>query len=263
MGKLIKTQQIVAAKDRPKILVLDLETFPNIGYTWGKYEQNVIRFKQEGCIATFAAKWLGKSEVILKSLPDYTGYKPGSYDDKALTADLWKLLDEADIVVAHNGDQFDVRVCNARFILHGMRPPRPYKTVDTKKATKKVARFNSNKLDDLCSLLENEKKIKTDFDLWQGCIEGDPKSWALMLKYNKKDILLLEKLYLRLRPWITNHPNFTVVNRAMCPKCNSNDVTYRGFAITMSRRYRRFQCNSCGGWAREVKCEDGAKVTNG
>lgn len=249
--------------NRPRVLFLDIETFPNEGYTWGKYEQTVIRFKRETCLATFAAKWLGEPAVIVRGLPDYKGYKPGSYDDKKLAAELWMLFDQADIIVAHNGDSFDIKVCQARFIFHKMHPPRPVKTVDTKKATKKVARFNSNKLDDLCSLLENEQKIKTDFDLWLGCINGDPASWALMLKYNKKDILLLEKLYLRLRPWISNHPNFTVLNRKICPKCNSSNVTFRGFLVTSTRRYRRFQCQDCGGWGRMVKCEDAAKVTNG
>jgi len=247
---------------RPRILFLDLETFPNIGYSWGKYEQNIIRFKQETCLATYAAKWLDEKEVFAKALPDFKGYRPGSYNDEKLVKDLWMLVNEADIIVAHNGDQFDIKVFQARFIFHGLKPPKPFKTIDTKKATKKVARFNSNKLDDLSALLENEKKIKTDFDLWQGCIEGDPKSWALMVKYNKKDILLLEKLYLRLRPWISNHPNFTVVNRAFCPKCNSKNIQYRGFTITQSRRYRRFQCLDCGGWGRAVKCEDGARTTN-
>jgi hypothetical protein len=250
------------AKNRPRVLFLDIETFPNIAYVWGKYQQNVIRYKQETCLATYAAKWLGESEVFAKALCDYTGYRAGSYSDIKLVKDLWALVNEADIIVAHNGDAFDIKVCQARFIFHGLRPPKPFKTIDTKKAAKRVARFNSNKLDDLSSLLENEKKIKTDFDLWQGCIEGDRASWALMVKYNKKDILLLEKLYLRLRPWISNHPNFTVVNRGWCAKCGSKDIEYRGFAITQSRRYRRFQCRECGGWGRNVKCEDGARVTN-
>src|SRR6185369_15639239 len=128
--------------------------------------------------------------VFSKALPDYTGYKPRSYDDKKLVLDLWKLLDEADIVVAHNGRSFDVKVCKGRFIYHGLQPPSPFKQVDTKELAKKVARFNSNKLDDLSSLLFNQKKIKTDFDLWEGCINGDPKAWADMVRYNEKDVVL-------------------------------------------------------------------------
>lgn len=252
-------------KQRPRVLLLDIETFPNVAYVWGKYQQDVIRYKQETCMATFAWKWLGEKEVFAKGLPDYKGYRAGSYDDEKLVQDLWALLDEADIVVAHNGDQFDVKVCQARFIFHKLTPPRPFKTIDTKKATKKVARFNSNKLDDLSALLEKEKKIKTDFDLWNGCIEGDRAAWAQMVKYNKKDILLLEKLYLRLRPWITNHPNFAVlagVGSRVCPKCGADALQRYGYTVTQSRRYQKLRCSACGGFARSVACEDGAKVTN-
>jgi hypothetical protein len=250
----------------PRILFLDIETFPNQAFVWGMYDQNVIRFKEQTCLATYAAKWLDEKEVFAKGLCDYKGYKPGSYDDTKLVADLWNLVDEADIIVAHNGDQFDVKVIQARFIFHRLSPPRPFKTVDTKKAVKRVARFNSNKLDDLSFLLENEKKIKTDFDLWENCINGVRKAWDQMIAYNKKDILLLEKLYLRLRPWISNHPNFSVLAgklERVCPKCGAKRLIYRGFAVTQGRRYRRLQCQDCGGWAREVKSEDGAKVTNG
>ncbi len=248
---------------QPKILFFDVETFPNVSYTWGKYDQNVIRFKQEGCMATFVAKWLGDKRIISKALPDYKGYRSGSYDDRALVADLWKLLDEAEIVVAHNGDDFDVRVSNARFLKHGMRPPSPFKTVDTKKAVKRVARFNSNKLDDLSFNFFEDKKIKTDFDLWEGCINGDKKAWRQMVEYNRKDVLLLEKLYLKLRPWITNHPNLTIgLGKAACPKCGSDEIVYRGWARSATCSYRRFQCTKCGGWGRALHREEKAGSAN-
>src|ERR1700676_2084813 len=116
---------------KPRILLLDVETLPNLAYVWGKYEQNVIEYKQESCLATFAYKWLDEDKVFVRGLPNYSGYKRGSYNDKKLVTDLWKLLDAADVVVAHNGDAFDVRVCNYRFIVNGLMPPSPYKTVDT------------------------------------------------------------------------------------------------------------------------------------
>lgn len=227
-----------------------------MSYTWGKYDQNVIRFVQESCIATFAAKWAHESKVFAKSLPDYKGYKPGSYDDEAITRDLWKLFDEADIIVAHNGKAFDIKTIQGRFILYGLTPPSPIKVIDTKTMTKAVARFNSNKLDDLANLLFNERKIKTDFDLWEGCIEGDMKSWKKMVTYNKRDVSLLEKLYLRLRPWTTNHPNLGAFAEVQCcPKCGSTEIEYRGFAHTITRIYRRFQCKVCGGWGRNSGSE--------
>lgn len=217
----------------------------------------MIRFLQEGCIATYAAKWAHESKVFAKALPDYKGYRPGSYNDRSIVADLWKLFDEADIIVAHNGNSFDIKTIQGRFIIHGMPPPSPTKSIDTKLMVKSVARYNSNKLDDLGKNFFDERKIKTDFDLWEGCINGDPQAWEDMVRYNKKDVILLEKLYLRLRPWATNHPNlgaFTEVAN-VCPKCSSTEIVYRGFARTTTQIYRRFQCSVCGGWGRTTKSE--------
>jgi hypothetical protein len=245
----------------PKILMFDIETLPNIGYTWQKYDQNVIKFTQQSCIATFAAKW-ADSKVFAKALPDYAGYTPGSYDDKALVEDIWKLFDEADIIVAHNGDSFDIKVAVGRFIFHKMTPPRPFKTVDTKTLAKGVARYNSNSLDDLSELLGFGNKIKTDFSLWEGCINGDPVAWKNMVKYNKKDVLLLEKLYLQLRPYAKIHPNLTFWTRGECPKCGSKNIQYRGIARCITRTYQRFQCCDCGSWGRVAKSDkDGSTST--
>jgi hypothetical protein len=240
------------AARKAKILFLDIETLPNISYTWGKYEQNVIDFHQEWCLATFAAKWLG-GKVFSKGLPDYPGYKPWSYDDSKLAADLWKLFDEAEVIIAHNGDQFDIKKANARFLLHHLEPPSPYKTVDTKKIAKAVAKFNSNKLDDLGEHLGEGRKIKTEFSLWRGCMTGDAKSWSKMCRYNEQDVLLLERVYNRLLGWAKNHPNLgTIVNDFCCPKCGSKALQSRGMAVTTAMKYRRFQCQECGGWTREA-----------
>lgn len=239
---------------KPKILFLDIETFPNVAYVWGKYDQNVIAFKQESCIATYAAKW-NDGKVFAKALPDYPGYKGGSYNDKGLTVDLWNLLNEADIVVAHNGDDFDLRVIRARFLAYKLPPPAPFKSVDTKKVAKKVARFNSNSLADLGEYLQEGKKIKTDFDLWKGCIEGDPESWSKMIRYNKQDVNLLAKVYNRFLPYVDNHPNMALYGQGVCPKCGSENVQYRGYAVCSTRKYRRFQCKECGGWGRATKSE--------
>ena len=240
---------------QPKILFLDIETLPNIGFSWGKWDQNIIEFIQQYCIATYAARW-NDGPVFAKALPDYKGYKPGSYDDKELVKDLWKLFDEADIIVAHNGDDFDIRMVRGRFVFHNMMPPSPFKTIDTKKAAKKIGRFNSNALNDLGDLLLGQKKIKTDFELWKGCIDGDKKSWDKMVKYNKQDVVLLANLYYRLRPFMPEHPNFGLFNQTVsCPKCGSKNIQWRGYARAITRVYRRYQCQQCGGWSRAAHSE--------
>jgi uncharacterized protein YprB with RNaseH-like and TPR domain len=249
--------------DKPRILFFDIETLPNVSYTWGKYDQNVLKFVKQSCLATFAAKWQGDSNVLVKGLPDYKGYQPGSYDDRLLTKDLWNLFNEADILVAHNGDDFDIRVTQGRFLFHGFVPPSPFKTVDTKKVARRAFRFNSNKMDDLGEMLGLGRKIKTDFELWEGCINGDLESWTKMKEYNVQDVILLEKVYNKMLPYMTQHPNFTM-GRTACPKCGSESIKFEVIQPAITRAYKLFRCLDCGGWSRLVKSEKtgAAVITN-
>lgn len=236
-----------------KILIFDIETSPNLGWVWGKWEQNVVSFKENWYIMSFAYKWLDESKTYVKSLPDYPIYKKSKTDDKELVSDLWDLFDEADVIIAHNGDQFDVKKANTRFLMHGFAAPSSYKTIDTKKVAKKYFRFDSNKLDDLGEYLQLGRKIDTGgFDLWLECMAGNMKAWKKMCKYNVQDVILLEKVYLELRNWMTNHPNSNVFDNTegSCPTCGSTNVQKRGHGVTTISKYQRYQCQDCGSWSR-------------
>ena len=165
---------------------------------------------------------------------------------------MWGLLDKADVVIAHNGDSFDIKKTNTRFAIHGMKPPSPYKSIDTKKLAKKYFKFDSNKLDDLGMYLSVGKKLSAGgFATWKGCMQGDKKSWKRMVDYNKQDVVLLEKVYLALRPWMTNHPNINILDERLgaCPTCGSDKVQKRGWAITPVNRKQRYHCQNCGRWS--------------
>src|SRR5208282_1737802 len=236
-------------KSPSKILFLDIETAPSLGWVWGKWEQNVIDFKQDWYVLSFAYKWNDDKNVSVLGLDDYEGYKAAPENDKALMKDLWKLLNEADIVVAHNGDKFDLPKVNTRFLTHKLTPPKPYKTVDTLKIARKVFNFDSNKLDDLGRYLGIGRKLPhTGFHLWLGCMKGDAASWKLMKKYNKHDVELLEELYRTLRSWHDQHPNVNKNLNPACPKCGSPHVSKQGYRFTALRRKPRYQCQSCAGW---------------
>lgn len=125
-------QDVMSVKQiKPKVLLFDIETMANLVYVWGKYEQNVIAYERHWYMLTFAYKWLGDKKTYVKSLPDYSMYKKDKYNDIELIKDLWKLFDEADIIIAHNGNSFDIKKANARFIKHKLKPPSPYRSVDT------------------------------------------------------------------------------------------------------------------------------------
>lgn len=238
---------------KPRILLIDFETLPNLGYTWRKYEQTVIDFKQEFCIATFAGKWLGDGKIFAKGLPNYRGYKAGSYDDSKLVLEVRDLLDEADIVVAHNGDTFDFKVANSRMLANGLTPPSPFKTIDTKKLAKRIGCFNSNKLDDLARYFGLGRKIDTTFNLWLECIKGNRVAWSKMIRYNKHDVRLLEAVYYKLLPYSTRGPNLGVyIGDSVCPRCGSKHLAQRGYAASTTHRYHKLQCQSCGAWSQSA-----------
>lgn len=235
-----------------KILLLDLETSPQLGYTWGKYEQNVIKFTQDSQILSFAWKWLGDKQVYCMAQCDYPDYRKGKLDDKKLVKDLWDILDKADAVVAHNGIRFDEKVANARFVFHKLKPPSKFASIDTRRIAKATGMFPSNKLDDLAKYFGVGKKMSTGgFELWEGCMAGDKEAWKKMKAYNKHDVVILEPVYLRLLPWIKNHPNRNVYDETAnnCPNCGSDNMVKRGYSISRTGRRQKFQCNGCGAWA--------------
>lgn len=242
--------------DKVKVLLFDIETSPSLGYTWGKWEQNVISFKKEWEMLSFAYKWLDQKQVYCLSRQDFA-----DKTEKSLIKALWNVMDEADIIIAHNGDQFDNKKSKAKFIEHGLTPPSPYKTIDTKKVAKSQFMFNSNSLDDLGRLLKVGRKKQTGgFDLWLGCMANKKKSWELMKKYNKQDVLLLERVYLKMLPWITNHPSVAQYNTGKaCPKCNSSRLKSKGLVHTKTMSYRRFLCLGCGGHSRARVSEKNLK----
>lgn len=232
----------------PKIVLLDTENAPNLGYVWGKWEQDVIDFESNWYFLSFAYKELGDKRPTVCALPDFPKYKPEAEDDKELVKSLWNLLDSADIVIAHNGDKFDLRKANARFVAHGLTPPSPFKSVDTLKLARKYFQFDSNKLDDLGHYLGVGRKLPhTGKHLWFGCMRGEPRAWATMRKYNGQDVELLEQVYLKLRPWAANHPNLNHYTRADgCPVCQSHRIESKGYNVLATGKRQRLRCKECG-----------------
>ena len=242
----------MTAHKHPRVLLFDIETMANKAFVWGKYEQDVLSFEKQSYMLTFSYKWLDEKKARVASLPDYKDYKKDKTNDKALCLDLWRLFDEADVVVGHNSESFDIKKANARFVQHGFPPPKPFKSVDTLKISRRYFKFESNKLDDLGqSLGVGRKIVHTGWDLWLGCAVRDEKSaWDKMAEYNKQDVLLLERVYLKLRPWMINHPNFNLYAETenFCPACGGK-LERRGYRFNRTTKYQQFKCLDCGSWS--------------
>lgn len=236
----------------PRIALFDIETSPILAHVWQMYETNVIAVERPSIMLSWAAKWLGENRVTTRTLNDYPGYKKNRFDDKPLVTELHQFMGDADIIVAHNGDQFDVKKSNTRFAIHDLPPPAPYKTFDTLKAARRTFKFDSNKLNTLGQTLGLGRKIpNTGIDLWLSCLAGDGKAWRQMAAYNRQDVILLERLYLKLRPWAPNHPDLNSYSeKTACPTCQSTNVQRRGYFVAQRARYQKLQCQNveCGKW---------------
>ncbi len=181
--------------------------------------------------------------------------------EKQLVQKLHKILGEADIIVAHNGDEFDAKKARAKFVEFGLPALPPSQQIDTKKIAKRHFRFSSNSLNNLGELLGVGKKMPTGgFDLWLDCMAGKIAAWKKMEAYNKQDVLLLERVYLKLRPWVQNHPNVAAGDKpSACPKCGTDrPLHFRGYRRMAAGSYRRYQCRDCGAWSRSRTVEKGS-----
>ena len=201
-----------------KILLLDIESSPNVALVWGLWQQNVgiNQLMESSYVLCWAAKWLGEKEIFFDSTHKS---KPAK-----MLKGIHELLDRADAVVHYNGTKFDIPTLNKEFLLHRLNPPSPYKQIDLLRTVRSSFRFPSNKLDYVAQRLGlGQKHAHEGHDLWVKCMNKDKEAWKRMEEYNIQDVLVLEDVYNRLLPWIKNHPNAGIVHGLshVCPSCSS------------------------------------------
>lgn len=236
-------------KNPLKILYLDIETTPHEGTFWNLFPKYIPlnQLKKPTEMLCWAAKWEGERDVVY--------HRQG---DKEFITRIWELLDEADAVVHYNGKNFDIKHLNREFAKHGLGPPSPFAHVDLLTTVRQNFKLPSNKLDYVCRYFGIGKKVEhAGIELWYDCMDGDERAWKLMEKYNRRDVVLLPKLYKFLKPWIKSHPNAGLVGagstKPTCSTCGSTSVQSRGEYRTKTAVYQRYQCTNCGTWLRSRK----------
>lgn len=245
------------ASKKPRTLILDIETSEMLNYGWGIRKQYISHedIKEDWNVISWAAKWLGDPVIFQEDNRKSQDFR----DDKKLLKGIWKLLDEADLVITQNGESFDLKKLNARFIIKDFeRRPSTYQSFDTLKHSRKVFGFTSHKLDYVSKALKLKyQKLKHHSfpgkTLWRECEKGNPKAWEAMAQYNEWDVLATEEYYKKIRPWVPDF-NFKAWNggELVC-SCGS-----RAFAKNGSRPYKgglhqRLHCKECGTEHRGVK----------
>jgi len=266
MGKYkftMNNQQVVTTKPVAKILLFDVETLPNRVYSFGLWKQNIgiNQIISNSFITSWAAKWLGEDQIFSMVL---SPKEVIAEDDKRLMVGIWNLLDEASCVVGHNSNNFDIPKLNTRFVLHGLNPPSPYRQIDTLNIARQQFGFVSNRLDYLDKFFGGEGKISTDFSLWSECMIGNQEALADMELYNRQDVVILENVFLKLRPYAKNLPNLDLYidqKTSVCPICGGNHLKpiEDKYFYTQAVKYATYRCEDCGGISRS---KQGIKFEN-
>ena len=245
-----------------KIILYDLEVSRSLVEGYGsRWDFKVIKFIRPQELMCYSWKELGEKKTHFVSRHDFKTYHE-------FVVSLHTLLDSADVTVAHNGGSFDDKMANRFFVLEGLAPPKPRKTIDTKREAKRWFRFESNKLDDLGQFLGLGRKESIGYaDLEDDFMSDNPSKQTikLMRKYNDQDVRLLERVYLKLRPFMATHPNLGDLGGidGICPKCGSSNLHKRGFNHKRSGSSQRYQCQNCFGWCSEASIRKQGRVVNG
>ena len=248
-----------------RVLILDIETAPLQSYTWGLWKQNIAvsQIESDWFMLTWSAKWLFDDTIMSDRL---TSREAIDQDDARLSKGIWNLLDEADIIIAHNANRFDIPRLNTRFLISGLDPPMPYQVIDTLEHVRKRFSISSNRLDYVNSVLGLNRKIDTGgFELWADCMKGDVTALKKMEEYNKADVSILEETYLRIRSWIKPHPNiglFIGEGIEVCPTCGSGHIVFSNKPYaTSANLYDAFRCSDCGSTGRSRKAATKSTLT--
>lgn len=237
------------SKQGPRVLVIDIELSPLLVWSWGLHEQNIAlnQVHKDWHLMAVAAKWLDEDKIFYMDQRD----KKDMSDDREMCEAVWKLLDEADIVVGQNSKSFDIKKLHARFAIHEMSAPSSYKHQDTLCMARKHFGFTSNKLEYLTSQL-NTKYKKLDHgafpgvSLWTQCLAGNNAAWKEMKIYNIHDVLSTEELYTILRKW-DNTIDFSVYRedgKIVCV-CGHDKFTKNGFDFQKLGKFQRYKCKKC------------------
>ncbi len=231
---------------RPRILYWDIETSYMLLAGFGLYNQN---FSPNNVVQDWhiiCASWMFEGDKKPKSV------KGNGTDDSKIVKKLAEIIGQADLLVHHNGDKFDLKKLRARAIYHKLPPIGPVPAVDTLKASRRLFGFTSHRLGFIATFLGLEEKGKPEMGSWLKVLRGCKKALKDMIMYCEQDVIVLRDVYLRLRPYIMNHPHLSVLTGeshvGTCPNCGSSRLNKEGQRVSRKRIFQRYRCKDCGAW---------------
>lgn len=226
---------------QPKILIWDIES-TGLNATFGT-------------ILCIGYKWYDEDDVHVFTILDKKRGKKDMLNDKHLVEEFVKVYEQADYHISWYGDRFDVPMLKSRMIKHGLPPLAPIYSLDLWKQVRYTFKLHSNRLVTWQQFLQVEdEKSQIDFDAWLRAAQGDKDSLAEVVDHCRRDVLVLEEVFTKLRPWLDKEPSVNLFGGlGMCPSCDGSNVQRRGYKVATTRTYQQYRCMDCGRWFRDTK----------
>lgn len=223
-------------------LLFDIETSPCIGWFWRPSYNTQITYNQiieHAKIICISYKWNDQDKV-------YSLTWDSKQCDKKMLKDFIKVANQADELCGHNSDKFDIKWIRTRCMYHNIDMFPNYKSIDTLKYFRGNALQPSNKLNDIGDYFKLGHKAQNEKDLWQKvCFKNNRQALKRMVTYCEGDVLLLEKVYNKIKPYSKPTIHLTGI-KSDCPECGSDDVMLKGFYYTAAgTKKQRCKCNTC------------------
>jgi len=225
-----------------KILLLDIEWRPVKAYVWRAWDENIspAQIEEDGGLLCVGAKWLGEKTVHL--------FSEWEHGHVGMLERIHDMMSHADAIITYNGDKYDLPKLDGEFVRFDLPPRPPCTSIDCIKAVKKFGYFRSS-LAFVGPFLGIGQKLEHEgFGLWKKVMNGDDNARNRMARYCQQDVRILEKLYLKIRAHIRNHPHMGQAGKAECPSCGGKHTHSRGTTRTRCFKKQRLQCQSCGHW---------------
>jgi hypothetical protein len=238
-----------------KVLLFDIETSMIKAYTWGLWQQNISidAIIDDWYVICWSAQWLHEDKMMNASVHTAGNFKKKLRKNEAhLVLSLWKLLDEADIVIAYNGKKFDKKKMNTKFLEYGLPEPSPYKIIDPYITVKRNFALTSNKMDFVARYMQDidEGKTSTNLKLWIRSMEDDVDALQEMQDYCDQDIVVLREVHMATRHWDkssgVNMALYEDSDAMICRTCGSSHLIPLPSTVKMTAgEYEVFRCGDC------------------
>ena len=181
--------------------------------------------------------------------------------DRDMIAKFVDIMNEATEIVTHNGKRFDTPWIRTRAIYHNIDMRHTYNEIDTYKLCKKYLNLPSNSLKEACRYFGlPAKRDPGGIETWKNIVfNKDKKALDNLLYYGDGDVLSLQSLYEKLRPYVKHNMNYAThdgLGKYLCPECGKEAQHKMKYTTAHGTVYHYMRCSD-----RKV-CRTTFKINN-